>query len=104
MFRACRVVVDTGLHHARWTRQHAIDWMVANAGEHRDAAEREIDRYCVYPGQACSFMVGKQQILATREKARQRLGTRFDTRAYNDFILASGPLPMQVLDGAVALA
>ncbi|MDZ4048084.1 MAG: DUF885 domain-containing protein [Pseudoxanthomonas sp.] len=104
LFRACRVVVDTGLHHARWTRQQAIDWMVANAGEHRDAAEREIDRYCVYPGQACSFMVGKQQIVASREKARQRLGARFDTRAYNDFILASGPLPMQVLDGAVALA
>ena len=49
-------------------------------------------------------MVGKQQIVASREKARQRLGARFDTRAYNDFILASGPLPMQVLDGAVALA
>lgn len=103
LFRACRVVVDTGIHHARWTRQQAIDWMVANAGEHRDAAEREIDRYCVYPGQACSFMVGKQQIVASREKARQRLGVRFDTRAYNDFILASGPLPMDVLDGAAAL-
>lgn len=104
LFRACRVVVDTGLHHARWTRQQAIDWMVANAGEHRDAAEREIDRYCVYPGQACSFMVGKQQILATREKTRKRLGSRFDARAYNDFILASGPLPMEVLDSAAALA
>jgi uncharacterized protein (DUF885 family) len=103
LFRACRVVVDTGIHHARWTRQQAIDWMVANAGEHRDAAEREIDRYCVYPGQACSFMVGKQQLLATREKTRQRLGARFDPRAYNDFILASGPLPMDVLDGAAAL-
>ncbi len=104
LFRACRVVVDTGLHHARWTRRQAIDWLVANAGEHADAAEREIDRYCVYPGQACSFMVGKQQILASREKARQRLGSRFDPRAFNDFVLASGPLPMDVLDGAVALA
>lgn len=104
LFRACRVVVDTGIHHARWTRPQAIDWMVANAGEHRDAAEREIDRYCVYPGQACSFMVGKQQILASREKARQRLGSRFDPRTFNDFILASGPLPMEVLDGAIALA
>ncbi len=104
LFRACRVVVDTGLHHARWTRQQAIDWMVAHAGEHRDAAEREIDRYCVYPGQACSFMVGKQQILASREKARQRMGSQFDPRSYNDFILASGPLPMEVLDNAAALA
>ncbi|MEO8367143.1 MAG: DUF885 domain-containing protein [Pseudoxanthomonas sp.] len=104
LFRACRVVVDTGIHHARWTRQQAIDWMVANAGEHRDAAEREIDRYCVYPGQACSFMVGKQQILASREKVRQRMGSQFDLRSYNDFILASGPLPMEVLDGAAALS
>lgn len=101
LFRACRVVVDTGLHHARWTRQEAIDWMVANAGEHPDAAEREIDRYCVYPGQACSFMVGKQGILASREKARAALGSRFDLRAYNDLILASGPLPVEVLDQMV---
>lgn len=98
LFRACRVVVDTGIHHARWTRRQAIDWMVANAGEHPDAAEREIDRYCVYPGQACSFMVGKQQILASRRHAQEILGDRFDLRTYNDMILASGPLPMEVLD------
>ncbi len=103
LFRACRVVVDTGIHHARWTREQAIDWMVTHAGEHRDAAEREIDRYCVYPGQACSFMVGKQQIAASREEARRRLGARFDLRRYNDFVLASGPLPMDVLAAAVRL-
>ncbi|ODU34443.1 DUF885 family protein [Sphingopyxis sp. SCN 67-31] len=101
LFRACRVVVDTGIHHARWTREQAIDWMVANAGENRDAAERDIDRYCVYPGQACSFMVGKQQIVDLREKARADLGSRFDSRAYNDMVLASGPLPMEVLGAAV---
>ncbi|MDG2521888.1 DUF885 family protein [Caulobacter segnis] len=101
LFRACRVVIDTGLHHARWPREQAIDWMVANAGEQRDAAEREIDRYCVYPGQACSFMVGKQQIVAAREAARRRLGGRFDLRAFNDLILASGPLPTKVLERMV---
>ncbi len=101
LFRACRVVIDTGLHHARWTREAAIDWMVANAGEQRDAAEREIDRYCVYPGQACSFMVGKQQIVVAREAARRRLGARFDLRAFNDLILASGPLPTKVLERMV---
>lgn len=73
----------------------------ANVGENRAAAEREIDRYCVYPGQACSFMVGKQQIVDLREKALARLGSRFDLRAYNDLILASGPLPMEVLAAAV---
>ena len=104
LFRACRVVVDTGIHHARWTREQAIDWMVTHAGEHRDAAEREIDRYCVYPGQACSFMVGKQQIVASREEARRRMGARFDLRRFNDFVLASGPLPMDVLAQAVRLA
>lgn len=98
LFRACRVVVDTGLHHSRWTREQAIGWMMANGGESRDAAEREIDRYCVYPGQACSFKVGQQQILASREQARALLGARFDLRAYNDMVLASGPLPMEVLE------
>lgn len=102
LFRACRVVVDTGLHHARWTRDQAIDWMVEHAGEHRDAAEREIDRYCVYPGQACSFKVGQQAIIGFRARARAALGGRFDLRAYNDLILSSGPLPMEVLDLVVA--
>ncbi len=101
LFRACRVVIDTGLHHARWSREEAIDWMVANAGEQPDAAQREIDRYCVYPGQACSFMVGKQQIVAAREAARRRLAGRFDLRAFNDLILASGPLPTKVLERMV---
>ena len=101
LFRACRVVVDTGIHHVRWTREQAIDWMVANAGEKRDAAEREIDRYCVYPGQACSFMVGKQRMVDLREQARASLGSRFDVRTYNDLILTSGPLPMEVLAAAV---
>jgi uncharacterized protein (DUF885 family) len=98
LFRACRVVVDTGLHHSRWTREQAISWMMAHGGESRDAAEREIDRYCVYPGQACSFKVGQQQILACRERVRAVLGARFDLRAYNDIVLASGPLPMEVLE------
>ena len=102
LFRACRVVVDTGLHHARWTRDQAIDWMVEHAGEHRDAAEREIDRYCVYPGQACSFKVGQQAIVDLRARAQAQLGASFDLRAYNDMILSSGPLPMEVLDLVVA--
>ncbi len=100
LFRACRVVVDTGIHHARWTRREAIDWMVANAGELPEAAEREIDRYCVYPGQACSFMVGKQGILAARAQAASALGDRYDLRAFNDMVLASGPLPVAVLQRA----
>lgn len=97
LFRACRVVVDTGIHHARWTREQAIAWMIENAGETPQAAEREIDRYCVYPGQACSFAVGHKAILDCRENARSLMGARFDGRAFNDMVLASGPMPMAVL-------
>ncbi|MBL8265570.1 DUF885 domain-containing protein [Steroidobacter sp.] len=101
LFRAARIVVDTGIHHHRWTREQAVKWMVENAGERQMAAEREIDRYCVYPGQACSFMVGATEIRAARERARQRMGSRFDVRAFHDLVLRSGPVPIDVLHSAV---
>jgi uncharacterized protein (DUF885 family) len=101
LFRAARIVVDTGIHHHRWTREQATQWMIDNAGEAASAAQREIDRYCVYPGQACSFMVGAMEIRAARERARQRLGTRFDVRAFHDLVLLSGPVPIDVLHAAV---
>ena len=97
LFRAARIVVDTGLHHQRWTREQAVSWMVDHAGEPRAPAEREIDRYCVYPGQACSFMVGANAIVELREAARARLGDRFDVRAFHDLVLKSGPVPIEVL-------
>jgi uncharacterized protein (DUF885 family) len=101
LFRAARIVVDTGIHHHRWTREQAIKWMIDNAGEAPVGAEREIDRYCVYPGQACSFMVGATEIRAARERARQGMGSRFDVRAFHDLILRSGPVPIEVLHAAV---
>jgi uncharacterized protein (DUF885 family) len=102
LFRAARIVVDTGIHHHRWTREQAVKWMVENAGERQMSSEREIDRYCVYPGQACSFMVGATEIRAARERARQQMGGRFDVRLYHDLVLKSGPVPMDVLQSAVA--
>jgi uncharacterized protein (DUF885 family) len=102
LFRAARIVVDTGIHHRRWPREQAIRWMIENVGERPAAAQREIDRYCVYPGQACSFMVGATQIRAVREQARQRLGARFDVRAFHDLVLRSGPVPLDVLEAMVA--
>jgi uncharacterized protein (DUF885 family) len=75
--------------------------MVDHAGEPAAAAEREIDRYCVYPGQACSFMVGRNEIRAARERARGRLGKRFDERGFHDLVLRSGPVPLDVLKAAV---
>jgi uncharacterized protein (DUF885 family) len=101
LFRAARIVVDTGIHHHRWTREQAVNWMVENAGERQMSAEREIDRYCVYPGQACSFMVGATEIRAAREGARQKMGGRFDVRLYHDLVLRSGPVPIDVLHSAV---
>lgn len=101
LFRAGRIVVDTGLHHERWTREQAIDWMVGQIGEPRVVAQREIDRYCVYPGQACSFMVGATEIRAAREHARKRLGARFDVRAFHDIVLRSGGMPMETMHALV---
>ena len=103
LFRAGRIVVDTGIHARRWPREQAIRWMIENIGEHPAAAQREIDRYCVYPGQACSFMVGAMQIRAARERARQRLGSRFDVRDFHDLLLRSGPVPLDVLHAMMQL-
>ncbi len=97
LFRAARIVVDTGIHQHRWPREQAIRWMIEHVGEQPAAAQREIDRYCVYPGQACSFMVGATQIRAVRESVRQRQGARFDVREFHDRVLRSGPVPMDVL-------
>lgn len=101
LFRAARIVVDTGIHHERWTKDQAVAWMVENAGEQPLATEREVTRYAVYPGQACSFKVGANRIVAARERARERLGSRFDVRRFHDLVLTSGPMPMAVLERAV---
>jgi len=102
LFRSARIVVDTGLHHERWTPEQAAAWMVENAGEPPLSTEREIARYCVYPGQACSFKVGANRILAAREAARARMGARFDIRDFHDLVLKAGPVPMAVLEATVA--
>jgi uncharacterized protein (DUF885 family) len=102
LFRAGRIVVDTGLHAKRWSREAAVSWMVDTIGEPLADSRREIDRYCVYPGQACSFKVGANAIVAAREAARRRLGARFDIRRFHAVILNAGPVPMGVLTAALA--
>lgn len=102
LFRAARIVVDTGIHHERWTKDQAIKWMVENAGEQPLATEREVVRYAVYPGQACSFKVGANRIVAAREAASKTMGDRFDVRQFHDLVLESGPVPLAVLEKAVA--
>ncbi|WP_304170695.1 DUF885 family protein [Phenylobacterium aquaticum] len=96
-FRAIRLVVDTGLHAKRWTREQAIDWAVANSGRTRQAMTSEIDRYCGTPGQACGYKVGHNEINRLRDHAKQALGAKFDIRGFNDTVVKTGAVPISVL-------
>lgn len=99
--RACRLVVDTGIHHKGWSRQQAIDCMSANSPLPQDSVRAEIDRYIVYPGQACSYMLGRIEIQRLRTDAQQRLGVSFDLRDFHDVVLGQGCVPLTVLDANV---
>lgn len=101
-FRCCRLVVDTGIHALRWTREQAIDFLVAETGKGRDAMTSEVDRYCVSPGQACGYKVGHNEILRQREVARGALGARFDLAGFNDAVVSTGGVPLSLLPDAVA--
>ena len=100
-FRAARLVVDTGLHHLRWTRAQAIAWMEANTGRARAAVTSEVDRYCASPGQACGYKVGHNEILRLRAKAKSALGPRFDLRDFDDTVVTTGGVPLAVLGGVI---
>jgi uncharacterized protein (DUF885 family) len=97
LFRAERLVVDTGLNHKRWTRELAIDHMVAATGFARPRVQREIERYCASPGQACSYKIGHIAWVRARAKAEKALGTRFDLRDFHD-ILKEGAMPLTILE------
>jgi uncharacterized protein (DUF885 family) len=96
-FRAIRLVVDTGMHSKRWTRDQAIDWAVANSGRTRAAMTSEIDRYISTPGQACGYKVGHTEINRLRDHAKQALGAKFDVRDFNDTLVKTGAVPLSVL-------
>ena len=101
LFRAVRLVVDTGIHHDRWTRQQAIDYMIANTGMAEPAVVTEIERYIVIPGQACAYKVGQMEILALRERAMEKLGPRFDIKKFHNVVLTNGALPLSILEQVV---
>src|SRR5688572_1547362 len=96
-FRACRLVVDTGLHAKRWTRQQAIQWFATTNGSSLGEVTSEVDRYCAWPGQACGYKVGHSEINRLRTKAQQELGAKFDLRKFNDALVTGGGVPMVVL-------
>jgi len=100
-FRACRLVVDTGLHAKRWSREQALKWMLDQNGGAEGDTRSEIDRYCSWPGQACGYQIGRIEIDRQRGRAKAALGGKFDIRTYNDAILTSGSVPLALLDGIV---
>ncbi len=104
MFRAVRLVVDTGIHFKRWPRQQAIDYMAGKTGMPQGEVVAEIERYIVMPGQACAYKVGMLSISAARTRAEKALGPRWNAaaeKAFHDTVLGSGALPLQILDEQV---
>ncbi len=99
-FRAVRIVVDTGMHAKRWTRQKATDYMVEMTGMPRGRVQREIDRYCIWPGQACAYKIGHTEWVRLREEAKARAGARFDLKTFHD-VLRGGSMPLVVLERVV---
>lgn len=97
-WRACRLVVDPGIHYMGWTREQAIEFMRENTGLSDHNIESEIDRYIAWPGQATAYKIGQMQILELREMAEQELGPRFDIRAFHDELLSDGALPLELLE------
>jgi len=101
LLRANRLVLDTGVHYKRWTRQQMIDFFHAHPSDDEPSIQAETDRYIVWPGQALGYKLGELDILALREKAKRALGARFDIRAFHDQILGGGAMPLDLLDARI---
>jgi uncharacterized protein (DUF885 family) len=98
MWRAVRLVVDTGMHSFKWTRDQAVYYFLQNTGKNRQDIENEVDRYISWPGQALAYKLGQLKIQQLRAEAEKTLGDRFDIRAFHDQILGNGALPLSVLE------
>jgi uncharacterized protein (DUF885 family) len=103
LLRAARLVVDTGIHKKRWTREQAIAYMKEATGYHQDSIVTEVERYFVWPGQACAYKIGQLKILELRQRARSALGNDFDIREFHDVILTLGAAPLVVLEEVIDL-
>ncbi|HYO13457.1 MAG TPA: DUF885 domain-containing protein, partial [Thermoanaerobaculia bacterium] len=101
MWRAIRLVVDTGMHSLGWTRQQAIDFFKANAGKAEHDIIVEVDRYIVWPGQALGYKIGELKIKELRAYAQKELGDKFDVRAFHDQVLGNGAVPLSLLESTI---
>jgi uncharacterized protein (DUF885 family) len=102
MLRAVRLVIDSGIHAMKWSREQAIKYYTETLGDPVTEATSEVERYCVWPGQACCYMLGKLKFLAERERAQKSLGSRFDIRKFHDAVLLSGAVPLDLMNGISA--
>jgi uncharacterized protein (DUF885 family) len=102
MWRACRLVVDTGIHAKGWTRQQVLDFMAANTALSLHEVRTETDRYISWPGQALAYKLGELKIRELRARAEAALGSAFDLRAFHDVVLGAGSVPLRVLEDRVA--
>jgi uncharacterized protein (DUF885 family) len=96
-FRACRLIVDTGIHAKRWTREQGVRFFVDVNGSNPLEVASEVDRYCAWPGQACGYKVGHSEINRLRDKAKAALGPKFDLKAFDDAVVLGGNVPLDVL-------
>ena len=98
LWRACRLVVDTGIHAKKWSREEAVDYLVKNTPNPKYDAQKAIERYIAMPGQATAYMIGKLKIMELRERAQSELGDKFDWKGFHDEILKYGPVPLSILE------
>lgn len=101
LFRAVRLVVDTGIHYKRWTREQAIEYMQQHTAQALESVVSEIERYFVMPGQACSYKIGEIKILELRAKAQEQMGERFDLRQFHNVVLKNGGMPLTILEKVI---
>jgi uncharacterized protein (DUF885 family) len=101
LWRACRLVVDTGIHAKKWTREQGIDYYVQNTPNVEADAVKMVERHIVMAGQATGYKIGMLKILELREKARDKLGKAFDIREYHDIVLTNGRLPLNILEDQI---
>ena len=97
LWRACRLVVDTGIHSKKWTREAGIEYYVSNTPNAKSDAVKMVERHIVMPSQATAYKIGMMKIIELREKARVALGSQFDIREFHDVVLKNGPVPLNVL-------